>query len=202
MTLILRGISFCLLPASSYGEQVPCCRIWYRIWQMRRFVPPWEKKKGPPLSGPSLNHLDRELVLPGRERLSQTGVGLVLPALAVVTPLALAVAPPAGLLLLEPLLFRRLHVRHVLPVLLQNATPIYLAPEAFECTINVFVVSNLNTNSQRGSLLGKSVFKLSCLCRRHLIDATAATRGARACFFSAASLRLSAPFSHQSARSS
>jgi hypothetical protein len=70
------------------------------------------------------------------------------------------VTPPAGLLLLEPFLLRRLHVRHVLPVLLQNAAPVYLAPEAFERAINVFVVSNLYTNSQRGSLLEESGYEL------------------------------------------
>jgi hypothetical protein len=73
---------------------------------------------------------------------------------------ALAVAPAACLFLLEPLLLRRLHVRHVLPVLLQNAAPVYLTPEALECTINVFVISNLYTNSQRGSLLEKFGYEL------------------------------------------
>jgi len=81
-----------------------------------------------------------------------------LATLPVVAPLALAVAAPTGALLLEPLLLRGLHVRHVLAILPENAAPVHLAPKALECTINVFVVSNFNTNSQRGSLLEKSGF--------------------------------------------
>jgi len=81
-----------------------------------------------------------------------------LAALPVVAPLALAVAAPTGAFFLEPLLLRGLHVRHVLAVLPKNAAPVHLTPETLECTINVFVVSNLNTNSQRESLLEESGF--------------------------------------------
>jgi hypothetical protein len=73
-------------------------------------------------------------------------------ALPVVAPLLFAVTPAARPLFFETLLFRRLHVRHVLPVLLQHTTPIHLTPEAFEGTINVFVISDFDTNSQGRSL--------------------------------------------------
>jgi len=75
-----------------------------------------------------------------------------LQALSVVAPLLLAVATPPRTLLFHAFLFRGLHVRHVLPVLLQHTTPIHLTPEALEGTINVFVVSDFDTNSQGRSL--------------------------------------------------
>jgi hypothetical protein len=72
--------------------------------------------------------------------------------LPIVPSLLLAVAPTARPLLFEAFLFRRLHVGHVLPVFLQYTTPIHLPPEAFESTINVFVIADFDTNSQGRSL--------------------------------------------------
>lgn len=82
-----------------------------------------------------------------------------LPALpAVVAPLTFAVTTATRLLLLEALLFRRLHVRHVLAILPKNAAPVHLTPKALERAIDGLVISYLYTNSQRESLLEKSRF--------------------------------------------
>jgi len=87
-------------------------------------------------------------------------MGGALLALPVVAPLPLAVAPPAGPLLFEPLLLRGLHVGHVLPILLQHTTPVHLTPEALERAINVFVVSDFYTNSQGRSLRREFGFEI------------------------------------------
>lgn len=81
-----------------------------------------------------------------------------LAALPIVASLALAVPTPTRFLLLQAFLLRRLHVRHILAVLAENAAPIHLPSEAFECAIDRLVISYLNTNSQRKSLLEKSDF--------------------------------------------
>jgi hypothetical protein len=73
------------------------------------------------------------------------------PSLLATVPLAFAVTPAARLLALKPLLFRRLHVRHILTVLPENTAPVYLAAKPLECTVDRFVASNFNTNSQSRS---------------------------------------------------
>ena len=72
--------------------------------------------------------------------------------LPVVASLLFAVAAAPRPLRIEALLFRGLHVRHVLPVLLQHTTAVDLTPEALESTINVFIVSDFDTNRQGRSL--------------------------------------------------
>jgi len=71
---------------------------------------------------------------------------LPLPVLAPV-----AVATPARFLRTEPLLLRRLHVRHVLAVLAKHTASVNLTAEALECAVDRFVSSYFNTNSQNKS---------------------------------------------------
>lgn len=112
------------------------------------------KKDGPVRDRPKLRSAQG-----WRVRRSGPRGSMALPALAIIAPLSLTVTTPPRLLFLEPFLLRRLHVRHVLTVLPENATPVHLPSEAFECTINGLVVSNLYTYSQRGSLLRESGFR-------------------------------------------
>lgn len=87
----------------------------------------------------------------GLRRVPGTGYIRGATSLLATVPLAFAVTPAARLLALKPLLFRRLHVRHILTVLPENTAPVYLAAKPLECTVDRFVASNFNTNSQSRS---------------------------------------------------
>jgi len=100
--------------------------------------------------------------------------------LPVVAPLLFTVAPPARPLLFEALLFRRLHVRHVLPILLQHTTPVHLTPEAFKGTINVFVIADFDTNRQGRSLRKELGSRRLCVSA---IGQFSETQVEEACFF-------------------
>jgi len=84
----------------------------------------------------------------------------VLQALPVVATLPFTVAPSTRPLLFQPLLLRGLHIGHVLPILLQHATPVHLTPKALQRTVNVFVVSDFYTNSQGRSLRREFGFEI------------------------------------------
>lgn len=66
---------------------------------------------------------------------------------------AVAVPTAAGLLLLQPLLFRRLQVRHILTVLPQHTAPVHLAAKPLQGAIDGLVVAYFYTYSQSGSLV-------------------------------------------------
>lgn len=66
---------------------------------------------------------------------------------------AVAVPTAAGLLLLQPLLFRRLQVRHILTVLPQHTAPVDLAAKPLQGAIDGLVVAYFYTYSQSGSLV-------------------------------------------------
>ncbi len=83
-----------------------------------------------------------------------------LQALPVVAALPFAVAASTRPFFFKPLLLRGLHIGHVLPVLLQHATPVHLTTETLERAINVFVVSDFYTNSQGRSLRREFGFEI------------------------------------------
>lgn len=78
-------------------------------------------------------------------------LSLVLQALLAIA--AVTVPTAARLFLLQPLLFRRLQVRHILAVLPQHTAPVDLTAKPFQSAIDRLVVAYFYTYSQSRSLV-------------------------------------------------